>query len=134
MKTKTTLALIAAASALTLSAAASAQPYGARTDGRYDSRAAVQTRWVSINQRQAELDRRIDMGIRHGDLTRNEARRLRIEFNQIAQLESRYRANGLSAWERADLDRRFDRLSLKIRGERHDNQYGYGYGPNGPRR
>ena len=134
MKTKTILSLIAAASALTLSAAASAAPNDGRWDSRHDGRTSAQTRWMSINQRQAELDRRIDMGLRHGDLTRQEARRLRMQFNQIAQLESRYRANGLSPSERADLDRRFDRLSLQIRGERHDNQYGYGYGPAAPRR
>jgi Ni/Co efflux regulator RcnB len=130
MKTKITLAVLAAASVLTLSAtAASAAPRD-----RYDGRTATQTRWTSINERQSELDRRIDMGARHGDLTRQEARRLRMQFNQIAQLESRYRANGLSAWERADLDRRFDRLSMQIRGERRDSQYGYGYGAGGSRR
>ena len=130
MTSKIASALVAA-SALTLSAAgASAAPY----DSRPYAPAATPSRWIGINQRQAELDRRIDMGQRHGDLTRSEARRLRMEFNQIAQLESRYRANGLSAWERSDLDRCFDRLSMRIRGERHDNQYGYGYGPNAPRR
>ena len=127
MKTKITLAIIAATSALALSAtAASAQGYY----DRHDERAAMRTDgWTNINQRQAELDRRIDMGVRHGDLTRREATRLRVEFNQIAQLESRYRIGGLNRMERADLDRRFDALSMKIRGERHDNQYGYGYGP-----
>jgi hypothetical protein len=40
-----------------------------------------------------------------------------------------YRANGLTNWERADLDRRFDRLSQRIRMEaRDDDRYGYGYG------
>ena len=130
MKTKPTLALIVAASALTLATASAAAPY----PGRNDRPVAMQNGWQNINQRQAALDRRIEMGLAHGDLTRREARRLRVEFNQIAQLESRYRVGGLSGWERADLDRRFDRLSAQIRGERHDDQYGYGYGPGGPRR
>jgi hypothetical protein len=34
------------------------------------------------------------------------------------------RGGGLSGWERADLDRRFDRLSDHIYAERHDRQEG----------
>jgi len=87
----------------------------------------------SINDRQAMLDRRIDMGVRNGSLTRAEASRLRGELRQTARLENQYRRGGLSGWERADLDRRFDRISAQIRYERHDRDYGYGYG-HGPRR
>lgn len=86
--------------------------------------------WVNINQRQAQLDRRIDQGLRSGQLTRSEAYRLRGEFQTIARLETRYRVNGLSQWERADLDRRFDVLSDRVRLERSDrDRYSYGYGP-----
>ena len=85
--------------------------------------------WMNINQRQANLDRRIDQGIRTGKVTRAEAYRLRADFQTIARLENRYRANGLSNWERADLDRRFDTLSARIRIEANDsNRYGAGYG------
>ena len=76
--------------------------------------------WQNINQRQAQIDRRIDQGIRNGALDRREAVSLRSEFRQIAQLEYRYRANGLNMRERADLDRRFNALSAKVRWERHD--------------
>lgn len=86
--------------------------------------------WTAIDQRQAQLDRRIDRGLRSGQLTRNEAYRLRSEFQTIARLETRYRAGGLSQWERADLDRRFDALADRIRWERRDSdRYSYGYGP-----
>lgn len=85
--------------------------------------------WMNINQRQANLDRRIDQGIRTGKITRAEAYRLRADFQTLARLENRYRANGLSNWERADLDRRFDTLSARIRIEANDsNRYGAGYG------
>jgi Ni/Co efflux regulator RcnB len=87
----------------------------------------------SINQRQDQLDRRIDMGVRNHSLTRSEASRLRSELRETARLEDRYRRGGLSGWERADLDRRFDRISAQIRVERRDRDYGYGYG-NSPRR
>ena len=67
------LAMAVAASALAVAAPASAQA------------------WQSINQRQANLDARIDAGVRSGDLTRSEATRLRGEFNDLARLEERYR-------------------------------------------
>jgi hypothetical protein len=76
--------------------------------------------WQPINARQANLDRRIDMGIRNRTLSRVEATRLRAEFRQIARLEARYRVGGLSNWERRDLTRRFDALSAKVRYERRD--------------
>ena len=76
--------------------------------------------WQSINARQASLDQRIDMGVRSGQLSRNEAQRLRTEYRGLVRLEQRYRAGGLNQWERRDLNRRFDALSAKIRYERHD--------------
>jgi hypothetical protein len=84
--------------------------------------------WMSINDRQDRLDDRIDRGVRNGRLTRREAASLRSEYRAIARLEARYRANGLSNWERADLDRRFDALASRIRWERTDGQrYSSGY-------
>ena len=76
--------------------------------------------WQSINVRQAALDRRIDQGVRNGQLSRREATRVRGEFNALLRLEANYRRGGLTAWERTDLDRRFDRLSASIREERRD--------------
>lgn len=80
--------------------------------------------WQSVNERQAHLERRIERGVRNGDLTRREAVRLRQEFRDITRLEARYRYTDgrLSAWERRDLDERFDRLSHRIYAERHDSQ------------
>lgn len=81
-------------------------------------------RWMSINERQANLDRRIDQGVRSGALNRREAARLRVEFQDLARLESRYRrSGGLDMRERADLDRRFDALSARIRDEARDRQH-----------
>lgn len=121
---KMTLALVAA-TALTLSAGAAAAQPGY---GRGDSYARGDGRWMPIDQRQAQLDARIDAGVRNGDLTRNEAIQLRGEFNALANLEARYRVNGLSNWERSDLERRFDILSTHIRFERHDAQDRQWYG------
>jgi hypothetical protein len=119
-----TLTLIGASALALTAGAASAQPRGDwhAGPGHWQN---SQGGWMNINQRQADLDRRIDRGLRRGDLTRAEAQNLRREFRQIARLEQRYRADGLNMRERADLDRRFDQLAARIRWERNDNQYGY---------
>ncbi len=103
---KKTLLLAAAAATLALTAPA----------------ASAQAGWQPINARQANLEQRIDMGVRNGSRTRNEAYQLRSEYSGIARLEAQYRRNGLSRAEMADLDRRFDALSQRIRYERHDRQ------------
>ena len=78
--------------------------------------------WQNINQRQQQLDRRIDQGVRSGSLTRNEAVRLRNEFRALSRLEGQYRRSGgaFTIRERADLDRRFDALAARIRVQKHD--------------
>lgn len=114
---------LAAATAITASAGAAAAQgwYGGR--GWYDDRGE----WVHIERRKMQLDRRIDNGLRNGQLTRREAHRLRSEFNDIARMEYRYSRNGLSPREMAALDRRFDRLAAQIRWERRDDDRRYGY-------
>ncbi|WP_426014618.1 hypothetical protein [Caulobacter sp. DWR2-3-1b2] len=147
------IAAVSAVAAATVPAAAMAQSYrhddrGDRYDDRrdrYDDRRGPEDRggWNTGRDRVARLDQRIDIGIRNGSLTRNEAYRLKGELRQTARLEYRYRSDGLNGWERADLDRRFDRIGAQIRYERHDQDrdrdygYGNGYGrghDDGPRR
>ena len=89
---------------------------------------ALAAPWQNVNQRQAQLDRRIDMGVRSGQITRREAASLGQECRGISRLEARYRSTGgLQAWERVDLDRRFDRLSIKIRWQANDRDHRGGY-------
>ena len=66
--------------------------------------------YTPMNQRVANLQVRIDQGVRTGALTRGEASRLRTDLRGLVGLEHRYRASGgrLDMRERADLDRRFD--------------------------
>lgn len=144
---KTLFAALAAVAAVTAVAVpASAQPYGRDQEryeqsGRYEQGGYGYDRGYdargdnrhrdheaqNINQRQQRLDWRIEQGVRNGSLTPREAYRLREESRQIAYLESRYRRGGLSSWERADLDRRFDQLEYRVRSERRDRDYGAGY-------
>lgn len=76
--------------------------------------------WQSISQRKFQLDRRIDVGLSNGSLSRREAVRLKTELNALVRLEASYLRGGLTRWERTDLDRRYDRLSVQVRAERRD--------------
>ncbi|MDQ0465093.1 Ni/Co efflux regulator RcnB [Caulobacter ginsengisoli] len=83
--------------------------------------AAQAAPWTPINARQAMLEQRINMAQRSHRISYREAQGIRAEFRQIARLEYRYRrTGGLQNWERADLDRRFDALSMRIRYESRD--------------
>ena len=128
---KTVLTALALAAVTTAAVPAMAQtPYYGDRDGRYGDRDYRDGRggrydndhrnWQPVQVRFRQLDHRIDVGVRNGQLSRREAVRLRAEFNQLIRLEASYRRNGLTQWERADLDRRFDRLSAQVRYERRD--------------
>jgi hypothetical protein len=123
---KKILLSIAAVSAIAAAvpAVASAQSYGydRGSDRGYDRG------YGHGGDRVARLDQRIDVGIRSGGLTRNEAWRLKGDLRETARLEARYSRDGLSRWERADLDRRFDRISAQIRYERRDGDHRYDQG------
>lgn len=113
------LALVAASIAVPAAAQSYDRDGRGRGHDRYEQRGDYG--WQSINQRQHQLDRRIDRGVQNGSLTRREAARLRSDFYGLVRLEANYRRNGLTRWERADLDARFDRLSARIRYERRDD-------------
>ncbi|PZQ62987.1 MAG: hypothetical protein DI544_02045 [Sphingomonas taxi] len=86
--------------------------------------AASAAPWQSIAARQSRIEQRIDQGVRSGALTRPEATRLRQDLRQLARREDQYRrSNGLSGWERQDLNRRFDALSARVRVEKHDRRH-----------
>ncbi|WP_426020284.1 hypothetical protein [Brevundimonas sp. DWR2-3-1b1] len=106
--------------AVSVAAPSFAQSYSRPAPPHHGAQHAGYGSWQSINARQANLDRRIDQGVRNGQISRREATRLRGEFSSILRLEASYRRGGLTAWERTDLDRRFDRLSAQIRNERRD--------------
>lgn len=77
-----------------------------------------------IDQRQAEQQRRIDEGMRSGQLTEKEAARLQKGQQRIQKMEDEARADGrITREERRRIERAQDRESGRIRRERHDNQY-----------
>ncbi len=146
-----TLAIATAAAAIAGPAAAQSYGYGQRDQGRHEqgdryeqnsryehesryeqtNRPRDNRRWddrADVNARQAQIERRIEWGVRRGALDRREADRLRWEVRDIARLEAQYRHGGLTQPERRGLDRRLDRLEAQLERESHDRDYGYGYG------
>ena len=73
-------------------------------------------------QRAQLIQMRIDQGIRSGALNRFEAVRLQNELRGIQTLQYRYSISGgrIDMRERADLERRYDALSAKVRFDKND--------------
>jgi hypothetical protein len=84
---------------------------------------------VGISNRIAQLSARVDAGIRSGDITGFEARRLRLQVRQLQRLERQYSYNGLTFAERRDLQMRLRTLRQDVRIADNgrfdrDNRYG----------
>jgi hypothetical protein len=81
----------------------------------------AQTRRIDGRERCEQ--RRINQGVRSGELTRREAGRLRAEQFRISAYEARARSDGsLTRAERYRLDRMLDRASRDIYRQKHDGQ------------
>ena len=85
---------------------------------------SVAAPFASPNQRAQMIQMRIDQGLRSGGLDRREAFKLQGQLRGIQSLEYRYRLSGgrIDLRERADLERRYDALSAKVRFNKHDRQ------------
>ena len=76
-----------------------------------------------IEQRMDRQHRRIEHGIRNGELTRREARRLRKEQRHIAKLERKFFRDGhLDGHERRTLRRELDTASDRIYRLKHNDR------------
>ena len=81
-----------------------------------------------INARQSRQMERIHAGMRQGDLTRFEFRRLMQEQHDIRAMEHHFASDGLiDAREFQRLDRALDIASRNIKLEKHDGQDRYAY-------
>ncbi|NLX52314.1 MAG: hypothetical protein GXY72_09480 [Deltaproteobacteria bacterium] len=75
-----------------------------------------------ISQRIAQMDQRIDQGMRSGALTRDEGRRLRMELNKVRDDAARMKRDGiLTPREKDRLNAELDRLQRDIYREAKDN-------------
>ena len=75
-----------------------------------------------INRREHRQQVRIHQGIRSGELTRPEARRLEAQQAKIRIDERIARRNGLTANERERLQRELNRANQNIYRQKHDRQ------------
>ena len=84
---------------------------------------------MGISNRIAQLDARISAGVSTGEISRSEARSLRMEVRQLRNLERQYSYNGLTQREREDLRSRLRELREDIRiadNGRYDRDSRYG--------
>jgi Skp family chaperone for outer membrane proteins len=84
---------------------------------------AAGTRDPGVNARQANQRERIQQGVKSGELTRSEARKVGEEQRDVRQLERAYKSDGtLTARERADLHHEQNQASRDIYRQKHDVQ------------
>ena len=76
-----------------------------------------------VHARQQRQEQRIKQGVRSGELTKDEARKLREEQRAIRREERVYKADGkLTREERKDLHQDLNDLSKDIYTEKHDGE------------
>lgn len=115
---KTLILTLTATAALAAAAPALAQPYGG-------------PRFAPPSP-DDRLEMRIDHSLRMGAISPREAYRLRSALAEARRMEWRYQRDGfVSPWEARDLERRYAHIRLQLRHERHDREYGHGYGRGG---
>jgi hypothetical protein len=70
---------------------------------------------AGVDNRIDRLEARFQAGVQQGTISRQEAQPLRQQLRQLARLEARYSADGLSQQERADLNQRIRSLRQQLR-------------------
>ncbi|MBI4875674.1 MAG: hypothetical protein HY822_13655 [Acidobacteria bacterium] len=78
----------------------------------------------TINQRRANQQKRIAEGARSGELTNKEIARLEAEEARLTKMlrEDKKDGAGLSARERAKIQKQLDKISRDITKQKHDLQ------------
>lgn len=116
---KTILFGLAACSALAAAAPAAAQYRSApdyRTGDAYESDYDDDYRsGAGFADRIARLRARVDSGYQARRISRDEAAGLRTQLYRLGELERRYARNGLSEWERQDLQQRIRSVRQDLR-------------------
>ena len=77
-----------------------------------------------IDQRQANQQRRIEQGVKSGELTGREAARLEKGQAKVRRMEAKAKADGVvTAKERRQITREQNKQSRRIAHEKHDAQH-----------
>jgi hypothetical protein len=69
---------------------------------------------LDTSARESTISGRIANSVDNGDLSPNQASRLRIELRQIVDLDARYQDEGMSDWQTHDLNSRLSLLSSRL--------------------
>ena len=76
-----------------------------------------------IDQRQANQQKRIDEGVKSGELNKHEAARLQKGQERVQKMEDKAKADGkITKKEAANIERAQDGQSAAIAREKHDKQ------------
>ena len=91
--------------------------------GAFAFSAVAQTATPNIDKRQAEQQKRIDQGVKSGQLTDKEAVRLNKGQAKVQKMEDKAKADGVvTAKERQRIEREQNKKSRNIAREKHDKQ------------
>lgn len=90
------------------------------------SAAEAQTRTPEINARQHSQERRINQGVRNGELTHREARSLRNDERRLNAEKHVYKSNGyVNRRERRHMRRQEKRINHAIYQKKHNGRVRY---------
>ena len=85
--------------------------------------AFAQTATPGIDKRQANQEKRIDQGVKSGELNKKEAARLEKRQDKLQKNKEKAQADGVvTKKERAQLQNEADRNSKAIARQKHDKQ------------
>ena len=126
--TKKALLSLLAASAVAIATPTLAQSYGGHHGGGHGGGYGggygqdYNGGWNDggLSREQARLSQRIDRAAYTGRISRREARDLRWQLSEYQRVEWQYRRDGLSRWERRDLEQRLDHIRWGLREDRRD--------------
>jgi hypothetical protein len=125
---KKIITIVAALSAIGLAAPAVAQDRYGNNQDRYGNGNAYgyANGNGGIEARTDQLQRRFQIGIQRGTISRQEAGYLRDGFRQLTRLERQYSRNGLSRNERRVLQGRIQQLQQQIQAAERSRDTRYG--------
>lgn len=146
---KTSLFTLSAVSALMLATTASAQQQNQQQGGSFleqvfgnvfgNNQAAeqsIESDWNQgrrpFEQRREQLYSRIDVAVRDGSMSRNDADYMRREYEDIVRLEAQYSANGpMQAQQRNELRTRYRALAQRVGNQGNGQANGQNWNQNG---
>jgi hypothetical protein len=70
--------------------------------------------WQALSTRSGEFEQRVRAGLQNRNLTQSEATRLRSDWRNLQQLETRYQRGGIDSQEQADLWTRYNAIDSRL--------------------